>query len=135
MAKNAKFKKASEKTEEMKVAEEVQKVEADQEVEESELTEDNEVEAETEQVNTETEPVKDEVSTYKEPPVAKPVIPDNGYSRLMQFPAEVTLPMSVVVEVGAPNRRYQILSDGQEVPKAIIDWLKSDARYMRWFAQ
>lgn len=134
MAKNAKFKKASEKIEETKVVEEVQQADIDQEVEESELA-DDEVATENEQVDTDPEQVKDEGSVYKEPPVAKPIIPDNGYSRLMQFPAEVVLPMHVVVDIGADNRRYQILSDGQEVPKPIIEWLKKDARYMRWFAQ
>lgn len=90
---------------------------------------------ETQSPDLDQEAEEESVPTHTEPPVATPIKPNNGYSRLMQFPAEVTLPMSVVVEVGAPNRRYQILSDGQEVPKAIIDWLKSDARYMRWFAQ
>lgn len=123
MAKNANTKKASEKIEVAKVEpEEAPQVDMDQETEKTQPTvEDNIPDSE--------EP------TYVEPPVAKPVIPDNGYSRLMQFPAEVVLPMHVVVDIGADNRRYQILSDGQEVPKPIIDWLKKDARYMRWFAQ
>ena len=123
MAKNANTKKASEKIEVAKVEpEETQPTDMDQETSETKpAVEDNTPD--------------NEESTYVEPPVAKPVIPDNGYSRLMQFPAEVVLPMYVVVDIGATNRRYQILSDGQEVPKQIIEWMKKDARYMRWFAQ
>lgn len=123
MAKNANTKKASEKIEVAKVTpDETQSAELDQATEETQSTTDDNAN-------------DTEESTYVEPPVAKPIIPDNGYSRLMQFPAEVVLPMHVVVDIGADNRRYQILSDGQEVPKPIIEWLKRDARYMRWFAQ
>jgi len=130
MAKNAKLKIASDKIETKKHVEETQPIiEAKQDLDEDQSIED--VEEDTD----ETEQSDTDASTYVEPPIAKPIIPDNGYSRLMQFPAEVTLPMHVVVDIGADNRRYQILSDGQKVPKAIIDWLKRDARYMRWFAQ
>ena len=123
MAKNANTKKASEKIEVAKVEpEETQPTDMDQATEEMQPT-------------TEDAAADSEEPTYIAPPVAKPVIPDNGYSRLMQFPAEVVLPMYVVVDIGATNRRYQILSDGQEVPKQIIEWMKKDARYMRWFAQ
>lgn len=66
----------------------------------------------------------------------KPVAPKEryGYSRFAQFPVEMTLPMRVLAEAGVANRRYQILTSGQDVPEAIIRWMKTDIRYNRWFA-
>lgn len=117
MAKNANTKKASEKIEVAKITpEETQPVVMDSQQDETRSG----VETEAEQPTIQS--------------TAAPVIPDYGYSRLMQFPAEVILPMHVVVDIGISNRRYQIFNNTQEVPKPIIDWLKSDARYVRWFA-
>lgn len=55
------------------------------------------------------------------------------YSRLMAFPVEVILPMRIVAETGIQRRHYQIVSEDQEVPGAVIDWLKEEPRYAKWF--
>lgn len=85
------------------------------------------------ETDAETPAIKAADTPIEETAVIKPTA-KYGYSRFAQFPVEMTLPMRVLAEAGVANRRYQILTSGQDVPEAIIRWMKTDIRYNKWFS-
>ena len=53
------------------------------------------------------------------------------YTRVMNFPVTIVLPLPLVRETRLP-RRLLIKNASQEIEATVVEWMREDARYSKW---